>query len=40
VALSNKDMDAVFRIADEKTPVVIVGSMITLEAYLDKVKKE
>ena len=40
VALSNKDMDAVFRIAEEKTPVVIVGSMITLEAYLDKVKKE
>lgn len=38
VALSNKDMDAVYRIAGEKTPVVIVGSTIPLEAYLEKLK--
>lgn len=34
IALDNKDMDAVYDLCSASTPVVIVGSEITLEEYL------
>ena len=38
VALDNKDMDVVFSLARENTPVIIVGSLEPLEKVISHVK--
>ncbi len=38
VSLTNKDMDVVFSMATEKTPVIIVGSVEPLEKYVQDAK--
>jgi|ADurb_H2B_02_Slu_FD_contig_31_2513149_length_3472_multi_11_in_0_out_0_3 L,D-peptidoglycan transpeptidase YkuD (ErfK/YbiS/YcfS/YnhG family) len=40
VALSNKDMDVIFSMVSENTPVVIVGSVEPFEKYLKNAKKK
>jgi murein L,D-transpeptidase YafK len=40
IALANKDMDVVFNMASERTPVVIVGSVESLEKYMYYVVQE